>query len=218
MTTAKTDEQLLADFVAGRRPALGELAERYETALLGLAAGLLGGRRDLAADAVQETWLRVIRFGGQFAGQSRFKTWVYRIAVNQCRNLQAAARPAAAPGGVATDATQAGNSSVGGQPVLENMPDRGASPAGVALEAEQNHVLRRAVVRLDDDKRIIVLLCYHSGMTHEQAAEILELPLGTLKSRLHAALVELREMLSADGPNSAVRTDANDKPTAGGGL
>ena len=59
-------------------------------------------------------------------------------------------------------------------------------------------VVRRAVERLDDDKRFVVLLCYHAGLTHEQAAEILELPLGTLKSRLHAALTELRGVLAAE--------------------
>ncbi len=100
MTPEKTDEQLLADFLAGERSALVELARRYEPPLLGLALGLLGGQRDLACDAVQETWLRVIRFGKQFAGRSRFRTWVYRIAVNQCHTLQAlrnAGEPAAVP-------------------------------------------------------------------------------------------------------------------------
>jgi RNA polymerase sigma-70 factor (ECF subfamily) len=58
--------------------------------------------------------------------------------------------------------------------------------------------LRTAVGRLDEDRRLVVLLCYHAGMTHAQAAEILDLPLGTLKSRLHAALTELRAMLGAE--------------------
>ncbi|HWL95056.1 MAG TPA: sigma factor, partial [Phycisphaerae bacterium] len=83
----KSDEQLLAEFVAGRKAALGELARRHESSLLGLACGLLGGREDLARDAVQETWMRVVRFAGGFHGRSCFKTWVYRIAVNQCRDI-----------------------------------------------------------------------------------------------------------------------------------
>ena len=180
MTPEKTDEQLLTDFAAGERPALGELARRYERPLLGLAQGLLGGRGDLACDAVQETWVRVIRFGRQFMGRSSFKTWVYRIAVNQCRTLQAV-RPV---------------------PVDEATRPKAAEdsePEQPLEVADQNHVVRRAVERLEDDKRFVVLLCYHAGMTHEQAAEILELPLGTLKSRLHAALAELRGTLAAEG-------------------
>src|SRR5512139_3993128 len=93
MATEKTDEQLVKDFVSGRRAALGELARRYERPLLGLARGLLGGRDDLACDAIQETWVRVIRFAGQFAGASSFRTWVYRIAINQCRTLQSGRPP-----------------------------------------------------------------------------------------------------------------------------
>ncbi len=182
MTTPGTDEQLLADFLGGRRAALGELARRYERPLLGLALGLLGGRRDLACDAVQETWLRVIRFGRQFSSQSRFKTWLYRIGINQCRNLQSATgRPAAGDG----------------EPTLAGKPAPDPAPETVAARTDQHNAVRRAVARLAPDRRAIVLLCYHGGLTHVEAAEILELPLGTLKSRLHAALEELRGMLGA---------------------
>lgn len=174
------DEQLLSQFLAGERGALGDLAGRYERPLLGLAHGLLGGRRDLACDAVQETWLRVIRFGKQFAGRSSFRTWVYRIAVNQCRTLlPARALPEVAAPDYAT-------------------PADGTTPHEAAQAADENHTVRRAVERLDADKRFVILLCYHGSMTHAEAAEILEIPLGTLKSRLHAALTELRASLAAE--------------------
>ncbi|MHC4137655.1 MAG: RNA polymerase sigma factor, partial [Planctomycetota bacterium] len=84
-----TDEQLLSAFVDGDREALGELARRHEQALLGLARGLLGGQSASALDAVQETWMRVIRYGSSFNGRSTVKTWLYRIAVNRCRDLRA---------------------------------------------------------------------------------------------------------------------------------
>lgn len=180
MKPNNTDEELLSAFLAGQRGALGEIARRYERPLLGLTAGLLGGRRDLACDAVQETWLRVIRFGEQFMGRSSFKTWIYRIAVNQCHSLQAArAVPQRAE-------------------LSDAASGRDAWPDDEAEAVDQNHALRRAVERLEADKRLVILLCYHSGMTHEQAADVLELPLGTLKSRLHAALTELRATLSAE--------------------
>src|SRR5262249_29261237 len=89
MASQLDDEQLLKRFAKGERNALGELARRYELPLLGLACGMLGGRRDLAMDAVQETWMRVIRFHSNFNGRSSVKTWLYRIAINQCRNVQA---------------------------------------------------------------------------------------------------------------------------------
>lgn len=179
----RSDEQLLADFVAGRKAALGELARRHEQALLGAALGLVGGRRDLALDAVQESWMRVARFGHRFNGRSSFKTWAYRIVVNQCRDLMRmndAHERASATG--AENAGLAAHESV----------DR---PDAMAERGERKRQLQRAVDSLGPEKREILLLCYHEGLTHGEAAEILEIPVGTLKSRLHAALAELREEL-----------------------
>lgn len=176
----QTDEELLRAFVAGNRRALAELARRYERSLLGFSNGLLGGRNDLACDVVQETWVRVIRFAGSFDGRARFKTWLYRITMNACRNLLAA-QPAATP--------------------LESVEAQSPTDADPAQTVQSNDVqqrIRGAVEQLPPEKREVVLLCYHGGMTHEQAAEILKTPLGTLKSRLHAALQELREQLSPE--------------------
>jgi len=176
----QSDEQLVAAFARGERSALAELARRYETLLLGLARGLLSGRNDLACDAVQETWIRVIRFAGTFHGRSSFRTWVYRIAINQCRNVLASR-----PREILT----------GQEPAFR---DESGDPHRTARAAEMNHALRMAVEDLPEDKRMVVLLCYHEDMTHEQAAEILDVPLGTIKSRLHRALEELRARLSPE--------------------
>jgi len=176
-----TDELLLARFVKGDRDALGALAERHETHLLGLARGLLNGRSDLARDAVQETWVRVIRYGASFDQRSTVRTWIYRIVINQCKNIRRARQSQEPIAASRTPvAARAGSTDPG---------DRDSPP----MEA-----LRAAVSRLDRNKSDIILLCYHSGMTHETAAEILRIPVGTLKSRLHAALKELREALTPE--------------------
>lgn len=174
-----TDEQLLGEFVGGRREALGELAARYEPALLGLALGLLRGRHDLAVDAVQETWVRVIKYGGTFRGGSTVKTWLYRIAINRCRDVAAdrGLAEARAEGPTASEAAAATG------------PSR-------SEEDERLESLRRAVWRLGESQSLVLLLCYHHGLTHEQVAAVLDVPLGTVKSRLAAALVNLRATLS----------------------
>jgi RNA polymerase sigma-70 factor (ECF subfamily) len=174
-----SDEQLLRSFVGGDRRALASLADRYETKLLGLTSAMLGGQRDLACDVVQETWLRVIRFGASFNGNSSLKTWLYRIAINQCRTLQSA------------------------RPTTHHHDDQQPPPScgRTSRDAEavpDDEALRFAVDSMRDEHRTILLLCYHSGLTHEQAAEVLEIPVGTLKSRLHAALTALRDTLSQD--------------------
>lgn len=165
-----TDESLLRDFVRGRRDALGELARRYERSLLGLARGLLGGRDDLARDAVQDTWLRVIRYGKSFNGTSSVKTWLYRIAINRCRDLRA--RPS---------------------PALNGPPEGHAAAVSHDTSSLTHHLNT-----LSPDRRELLLLCYHDGITHQHAAIILELPLGTLKSRLHAALTDLRKAMASE--------------------
>lgn len=180
-----TDEVLIGRFAAGDRSALGELAVRYEVMLLGLCRGLLGGRSDVAMDAVQETWVRVIRSatgGAGFEGRSSFRTWVYRIAVNQCRTL--AERGARAARGRAMD----NGSAAAARPHDEGSGGRGDVTAAV----------RDAVAAMPEAKREVLLLCYHAGLTHEQAAEVMGIPLGTLKSRLHAALNELRGTLAPE--------------------
>src|SRR5262245_9698088 len=81
------DLTLLRRFAMGEDAALGELAARYERPLLGLAMGLLK-ERDLARDAVQETWLRVIKSARHFAGASTVKTWIYRILINRALDMR----------------------------------------------------------------------------------------------------------------------------------
>lgn len=194
-----SDEELLRAFVGGQRAALGELAERYEAYLLGLACGLLGGRRELACDAVQEAWVRVIRFAGGFDFRSAVKTWLYRIVVNQCRTagfLQGAGsrektgetpvppeRQAETPAPLSQARTLMPHSHVAADPVAKD---------------EEQEQLRAAVAGLGAEQRTVVLLCYHAGLTYGEAAEILEIPVGTLKSRLHAALTELRAALGCE--------------------
>ena len=177
MDSQRSDEQCLAAFVGGDRTALGELARRHEASLLGVASGLLGGCPSLASDAVQETWMRVIRYGHSFNGRSCLRTWLYRITVNCCRDIRSRTTPEQRPYPKA-------------QPAAE-CPGPGQLP----MLEERDDALYEAVGRLSDAGRELVLLCYHDGLTHKQAAQVLEIPLGTLKSRLHAVLEQLREHL-----------------------
>ena len=128
----------------------------------------------MASDAIQETWVRVIRFADKFNGRSSFKTWLYRIAINQCRTVKSRVRPSAP---------------------LNSTPDADTTTAS---EPDERAWLRDQVRALPPDKRTVLLLCYHEGMSHSQAAEILEVPVGTLKSRLHAALTTLRAALASE--------------------
>ncbi|MBC7835721.1 MAG: RNA polymerase sigma factor [Phycisphaerales bacterium] len=171
----ESDEQLLARFVRGDTPALGLLADRYEPLLLGLATGILGNP-EAARDAVQDSWLRVIRHARGFAGRSSAKTWLYRIVIN--RSIDARSR-------LTSDAHA--NGTLHASEIAPDTMSESAAPA-----------LRIALSSLPESTRLLLLLCYHQGLTHQQAADVLDIPVGTLKSRLHTALQALRASLARE--------------------
>lgn len=125
---------------------------------------------------MQDAWVRVIRSAKHFGFRSSVRTWLYRIVINRCHDLRASGRLASPRDGRAPE------------------PAAPASGAGPVDDA----VLRRAVDGLPGDRRLIVVLCYHRGLSHAQAADVLGIPAGTLKSRLSAALAELRAALASE--------------------
>lgn len=170
-----SDEALLSRFArSGAQTALQELARRHEYRLLGLAHGLCNGREDLAREAVQETWVRVIRHAGKFRGKSSFATWVYRIAVHRCRDVVAKERAVA-------------------------RREKRASAGRSGGDSDADLARARSVVGgLPQHEREVVLLCHMRGMTHEQAAAVLGIPPGTLKTRMTRAMKRLRETMGVD--------------------
>jgi len=166
-----SDERLLAAFSAGDDAALGELAGRYESMLIGLARGMLGGSETLARDAVQDAWLRVIRSSATYDGRASVKTWIYQITINRCKDLRMSEHA---------------------RSKRERKREKPVNEPPTRTEQPLSDAIRDAVNQLDTKARDVVLLCYHRGLTHTQAAEVLDIPVGTLKSRLHSALKALR--------------------------
>ena len=176
-----SDERILARFVSGDEEALGELARRYEGLLLGLCTGMLGDRA-LAMEAVQETWLRVIRHSRTYDGRASVKTWVYQIAMNRCRDMGRARTASKSRERVHHDR-------------LQDAKKAYVIPTPSSIDPK----LEAAVGALEEHQRETVILCYHRGLTHRQAAEVLGVPMGTIKSRLNKALEKLRESLGTQG-------------------
>lgn len=118
--------------------------------------------------------MRVIRHAGKFKGKSSFATWVYRIAVHRCRDVMAKERA-----------------------VARRAKRSGVGPSGGGLDADTAW-LRSVVGGLPQHEREAVLLCHMRGMTHEQAAAVLGIPPGTLKTRMTRAMKRLRETMGGD--------------------
>ena len=175
---SRSDEDLLKAFAAGERDALGALARRHERALLGLALGLLDRNQAMARDAVQNMWVRVIRAAADFRGASSVKTWLYRVLINECRTLRS---------NESTEALRRARKAAAVQRSAETTESKGARTQLV--------LALRALPPRDQE---ILLLCHHRGLTHEQAAAILGIPAGTLKTRLYAAMRQLKERLAPE--------------------
>lgn len=183
------DRRLIAESLAGRRDAFGELVTRYQARLYN-AALRVAGHPDDAADVVQEAFLNAFLALPTFKGDSEFFTWLYRIAFNAAVSQKRKKRPTA---------------SLDAGPADDPRPEP-ADPSeevrpGAALErTEDERALYAALDRLSEEHRAVLLMKDIDGLKYEDIAAVLGVPVGTVRSRLHRARLELRDLL---GPADA---------------
>jgi RNA polymerase sigma-70 factor (ECF subfamily) len=179
-----TDEQLLCAYRGGQREAFAELVHRYQRDLYRFLTRYLGEGNG-ADDVFQEAFLQIHQSAATFDARRRFRPWLFAIAVNKARDrLRARARHAAVlplEASFGPGAEEAAN-------LIELVAAPGDAP-GDPLEKEE---LRRRVydviLAMPEHLREILLLAYFHRFPYKQIASILDIPLGTVKSRLHAAL------------------------------
>jgi len=177
------DAELVRRCWEGDQDAFRELVLRYEEAVYNLAYRMLQNRED-ARDAAQEIFLNVFRSLPYFRGECAFKTWLYRIASNEC--ISRSKRRRRWRGGETTLGEEAR--------VVEDL-SAGASSLEVVERKEQIRLLHRAIDELPEKYRIVVVLHYLEGLAYEEIAEALLVPLGTVKTRLFRAKELLRRKL-----------------------
>ena len=185
-----SDESLLARLRDGERDVFGTLVRRYERELFGYLRRYLGDD-DLAEDVFQNTFLQVFLKIRQYEIGRPARPWLYAIATNQAidalrrRNRRVADRPA--------ETVSAPDEEGEPRPLFELLPASGDAPPDAADRTEQRERVREAVSRLPDLLRQAVILVYFQGLKYQDAAEVMDIPVGTVKSRLHAALTKLTE-------------------------
>ena len=179
----RSDEQLMAAVMAGDQVALAALVTRHHGPLLGYLYRLVGGDRSLAEDLVQETLLHVLRQRTYQSGHP-FKPWLYTIATNLARDyFKSAAVRQRWRGGDEEEA-------------LLQLYDRAPGPEERALVAEQGSEVRAALAQLREEYRVVLLLRFYQGFSLQEIAETLQIPLGTVKSRLSVGVHRLRSVLA----------------------
>lgn len=181
------DHRLIAECLQGDTAAFGVLVRRYQERLYNTVYRMVGNAED-AYDVVQEAFLSAYQSLESFKGDSLFFTWLYRIAVNTAISLKRKQRAV-----VSIDAGR------DGEPGIDPLDPSEASRPGHAMEqAEQQRRIRQALARLSPEHRAVLVMKDMEGQKYETMAEVLDVPIGTIRSRLHRARLELRELLEKD--------------------
>ena len=179
----RTDEQLLADHISGDPGAFRLIVKRHGRELYDFVFRFT--RSSAAADdVVQESFLQVHVSADRFDPSRRFKPWLFTIGANKARDwLRTRSRQRE----VALDAKIAGDDDAG-QTFLDLLADQAHAPGRQMDVEEKRRAVRRGVDRLPPALCEALVLAYFHQFTYKEMAEILDIPLGTVKSRLHAAV------------------------------
>ncbi len=170
------DQELIRRFRQGDRDAFVALMARHETKVYNLAYRMLGRAED-ASDATQEAFLSCFRHLGSFRGDAAFSTWLHRIAVNACFDL------------------------IRRRPAATSLDQEITEPAAVPDHAEQAAAaadVHRALLAIPPDFRAVLILHELQDVPVEEIASALDVPVGTVKSRLHRGRVALGRALARE--------------------
>ena len=194
------ESALVLDLRSGIESAYETLIFRFESPVYNIVSRLMDDPCD-AADVVQEVFLKVFRNIGSFRQDSSLKTWIYRIAVNEARNHRRwFSRHRRQEVGLEADlhgeATERAPN--------EWLPDPGRSPFELALDRETHELIEDALLKVNPRFRAALVLREIEGLSYEEIAEVLDISLGTVKSRILRGRDALRKCLAERlEPNSA---------------
>ena len=172
----------------GDLAAFNDLVRKYEKQVYNFAYRLTGNYDD-ANDVAQDAFLRVFNAIGTFRGDASFSTWLFRITTNVF--LDERKRAKAHPHASLDEYLELDESSVARQ-----IEDPSPTPEAVLEETERAQLLQQAIGSLPEYQRAMVTLYHGQQKSYEEIAEIMDLPIGTVKSRLNRARLALKEKLS----------------------
>jgi len=184
------DAQLIQRIMAGHTEAYGELVRKYQDRVFNTCWRICGHLED-ARDLTQEAFLRAFENLRTFRRSSGFYTWIFRVAVNLTlshRRNMLRKRTTSLDQAWETSGTQAAALAW-----RAGRQTEGDDPPQAASDAELHGRVVRALQELDDDHRAVVVLRDIEGLDYREIGEVLDIPAGTVKSRLHRARMALRQ-------------------------
>ncbi len=190
-----SDEELLTRFRNGERDAFDALVFRYERELYGYLRRYVGDA-NLAEDVFQNTFLQLYTKIDMYESGRPVRPWLYTIATHQAIDaLRRVGRHQAVS--LDQDNDESGSGDV--QSLLSLLESNLANPLDQVQEKERANWVRESVNGLPDFLKQVVILAYYQGLKYKEIAEIVGIPVGTVKSRLHTAMNRLNEVWQASG-------------------
>ena len=191
------DKTLAAEAAAGRQRAFRELLQRYERPVFSLIYRMVRDRA-LAEDLSQETFIRAFRSIGKYNPSYKFSSWIFKIAhnltIDHLRKKRIDTISLQGSRHAMTEDAQART-----QPVVESSDER---PDAYVENIELGSEIEAAIGRLRPHYRTVTLLRHVEGYSYTEIAEIMDLPLGTVKTYIHRARLELKEALAHLRPDA----------------
>ena len=198
---ARADARLATALREGSQEAYELLVARFQQPVYNLVYRLMADPGD-SYDVVQEVFLKVFRNIGTFRSQSSLKTWIYRIAVNEVHNYRRWLFRHRRQEVILEDDSE------GGKNFGDAVPDRGSSPYDYALNGEKRVMIEDALARINPIFRAAVVLRDVEDLSYEEIADVLDISLGTVKSRITRGREAMRRELEGRlEPQAALQWD-----------
>ncbi len=200
-TKIKSDEELITRLKAGEKRAFDELVRRYYRHIYRFLARFTG-RKDLAEDLTQEIFLKVYNSIGMFDESRKFKPWLFAVAANRARDALRSIQRAAKRINFEQIGIHDENMSL-----LDVIASEAELPQSKLERQETADSVKRALGELPEQLREILILAYYEKMPYKEIAETLDIPLGTVKSRLHKAVVILGKIWKSNECSKTGQTE-----------
>ncbi|MEM6927237.1 MAG: sigma-70 family RNA polymerase sigma factor [Myxococcota bacterium] len=190
MSSESSDAELVQRFKQGDREAYAEIVRRYDNRVFTLCMRWMGDRQ-LAEDVAQDVFLALFKSLSKFRGDAQLSTWIYRVVVNHCKNRRQYRRRRHMDRHEALEGRRADDDD---GPVRQ-IPDDGPGTDAPLHAAEAEDLVQSGLAQLDEEQRQIIVLRDVQDLSYEEIGSILDLPRGTVKSRLHRARAQLATIL-----------------------
>jgi len=182
----RTDEELVEACLAGEESAFDVLLGRWEKRIRGAIYRLVGSDEE-ARDLCQEAFLKAYKSLRSFKQEARFSSWLYQIALNLCRDRMRRRRGKTM---VSLDELEEGGAA---------MPVAGPTALDLLQERDTRRLVAQAIEALPDEQREVIILKEYQGLTFLEIAQVLDVPISTVKTRLYRGLDQLRARLEREG-------------------